>query len=55
MIIINQYPTFLVDGEDIELSWAKAVRALAVEKRIERIKLGFADPDIKELDDYRST
>jgi hypothetical protein len=39
-------PTFEIGEFDVEKEWEKEVRNLPIEQRIERVKLGFCDPDI---------
>lgn len=47
MLVIDQIPKFEVESEDIETTWTRLVRELPLDKRLERIRIGFTDPDIK--------
>ena len=50
MIIVNyqmQMPKFEVESEEIETTWTRLVRDLPINERLERVKIGFVDPDIK--------
>jgi len=40
----------LQSNEEIDEGWKEAVRSLPIKQRIDRVKMGFQDPDITKED-----